>query len=312
MNKFKISVIIPAFNEAETIGTLVETIHQENPSYQIIVIDDGSKDDTARIAEEAGATVFSHPYNIGNGAAVKKGIRVADGDILVFMDADGQHTPEEIEKLIEFFPEYDMVVGARTGRGQQASFGRSIGNNFYNKLASYVTKFEVEDLTSGFRAIKAEVAENLLYLLPNTYSYPTTSTLCVLRSGLSVKYVPIEIQKRSTGKSGISLFKDGIRFFMIITKICTLFSPLRVFLPISALTFLLGLLNYIHTFILGGRFTNMSMLLFSTSVIIFMLGLISEQITMMRMEKNEGALIEFISRKNETANAKDNQENQLR
>jgi glycosyltransferase involved in cell wall biosynthesis len=221
---------------------------------------------------------------MGNGAAVKTGIRKAGGDIIVFLDGDGQHRPEDIGRMLELFPEYDMVVGQRK-RGGQASFNRAIGNQVYNWLATYVTKFSVKDLTSGFRAIKADIAKSYIYMLPNTYSYPTTITLGVLRDGHSVKYLPIETQKRKSGKSSISLFKDGVRFLMIIIRICTLYSPLRVFLPVSILMILLGCVRYFYSFITEGRFTNMSALLFTAAVTIFMMGLISEQICQMRFER---------------------------
>lgn len=284
MNNLKVSIIIPALNEASTIGGLVGTIKTLYPDYEVIVINDGSGDRTAAVAKESGATVYSHPYNIGNGAAVKSGIKAARGDVLVFMDGDNQHEPEDIAKLLEHLPAYDMVVGARS-IGSHASWSRSIGNKLYNWLASYVAKFQIKDLTSGFRAVKADIARNFLYLLPNTYSYPTTLTLGVLRNGGSVKYVPIKMSKRKTGKSNISLVRDGVRFFMIITRISTLYSPMRVFLPVSFLMFLLGIINYIYTFITEGRFTNMSALLFVTAILIFMMSLISEQICQMRFER---------------------------
>ena len=287
MNNNKISVIIPAYNEASTIGGIVFKIKELHPDVEIIVVNDGSIDDTAAIAKDAGAHVHSHPYNIGNGAAIKSGIRIAGGDILVFMDGDNQHNPEDIAKLLRYIPDYDMVVGSRSN-GDQASLGRTFGNTAYNWLASYVAKFPIYDLTSGFRAIKADIARNFLYLLPNTYSYPSTLTLCVLRSGRSVKYMPINVLRRTTGKSEINPFKDGVRFLMIIIKICTLYSPLRVFLPVSFGLFVLGLSYYLFTYVSSGRFSNMSLLLFTTSIIIFMMGLVSEQICQMRFDRSEG------------------------
>jgi glycosyltransferase involved in cell wall biosynthesis len=286
MPNFKVSVILPAYNEAETIGDLISKIKDLYPDFEVVVINDGSGDNTGDVAENAGANVYSHPYNIGNGAAIKSGIRVASGDVLVFMDSDGQHDPADIAGLLKHMPDYDMVVGARSLK-DQASFGRAIGNKVYNWLASYVAKFYIQDLTSGFRAIKSIIARSFLYLLPNTYSYPTTLTLSFLRSGWSVKYIPIKTRARSAGKSSIRLIRDGVRFFMIITKICTLYSPLRIFLPVSFVLFLIGLLNYIYTLLTQGRFTNMSALLFTTSIIIFMMGLISEQICQMRYERRE-------------------------
>ena len=287
MSKKNVSVIIPAFNEAENLGGVLRRIAELYPDFEIIVVNDGSTDETASVARDSGAIVYSHPYNIGNGAAIKSGIRIASGDILVLMDGDGQHLPEDIAALVAPFPDYDMVVGER-GKGHHASWSRALGNRIFNRFASYVAKFQVMDLTSGFRAIKADLARNLVYLLPNTYSYPTTMTLGVLRSGKSVRYVAIHAEARKKGKSNIKLGRDGIRFFMIILKICALYSPLRIFLPVSAVLLFTGLFYYLYTYIASGRFTNMSALLFTTSIIVFMMGLVSEQICQMRFEGSEG------------------------
>lgn len=286
----RISIIIPAYNEAGSIGGLVTELRSLLPEAEIIVVNDGSSDDTAAVAAGAGARVQSHPYNIGNGAAVKTGIRTASGDLLVLMDGDGQHDPREILTMLSYFPDYDMVVGRR-GKGGQASLGRALGNRVFNLMASYVAKFRVEDLTSGFRIVKADIARRFLSLLPNTYSYPTTMTLSVLRSGNSLKYVPIETRRREKGTSQIKFIRDGIRFFMIIIRICTLYSPLRIFLPVSAALFCVGAVYYLYTYLMAGRFTNMSALLFSTSIIIFMMGLVSEQVCQMRYERHETAAI---------------------
>ena len=286
MSETTVSIIIPAYNEGEIIADIVKQIRTLYPDFEVIVINDGSTDDTAAEAQKAGAGVYSHPDNIGNGAAVKTGIRVASGKILVFMDGDGQHDPADISNLLKYMPEFEMVVGART-RGSQASFGRALGNRVYNWLGSYVSKFHIQDLTSGFRAVKADIAKSFIHLLPNTYSYPTTLTLGLLRSGWSLKYIPIKIQGRRKGRSNINIFKDGVRFFMIITKICTLYSPMRVFLPVSFCMFGLGMIRYIYTYITMGSFTNMSALLFVSSIIIFMMSLISEQICQMRYERRE-------------------------
>jgi len=281
-----VSVIIPAFNEEHTIGNIIKKIRDLNSDYQIIVVNDGSNDNTAYLAKQAGAQVYSHPYNIGNGAAVKTGIRLAQGQYLVLMDGDGQHDPQDIEAMLECLSEFDMIVGERTLKGH-ASWLRAFGNSLYNKLASYVAKFKIKDLTSGFRAIKTDIAREFLYLLPNTYSYPTTLTLGILRTGRSVKYIPASVGPRKKGKSNIHILKDGFNFIMVIIKICTLYSPLRIFLPASFIMFMLGLSYYGYTFFTQGRFTNMSMLLFTTSILIFMLGLISEQICQMRFDKTQ-------------------------
>jgi len=277
--------VIPAFNEETVIGKTVSRIRELHPDFEVIVVDDGSTDQTARVAEGAGAQVIRHPYNIGNGAAVKTGIRRASGNLVVIMDGDGQHDPADISRLLAETEKYDMVVGARSSKSQ-ASFGRRIANYIYNKLASYVGKFSIKDLTSGFRVFHRETVLNYLYLFPNTFSYPTTSTLAYLRSGLTIQYVPITSAKR-IGKSKIKPFRDGSRFLLIIIRIATLFSPLRVFLPLSMLFFTVGITNYIYTYVKIHRFTNMSALLLSVSIMIFLLGLISEQITQMRYDRVE-------------------------
>lgn len=286
MKKSEASIIIPAYNEEKNIAGIIHRLKSLYPEFEILVVNDGSADRTAQVAKEAGALVYSHPHNIGNGAAIKTGIRKAKGDILVFMDGDGQHNPEDITEFLKYFPDYDMVVGARHS-SDQATPVRALGNRIYNRLASYVAKFAVQDLTSGFRAIKADIARQFLYLLPNTYSYPTTLTLCVLRNGRSLKYVPIRAHMRKSGKSRINTFRDGVRFFMIIVKICTLYSPFRIFLPVSFATFMIGLMYYLYTFITIRRFTNMSALLFTTAVIIFMMGLVSEQICNLHFQRTE-------------------------
>jgi glycosyltransferase involved in cell wall biosynthesis len=287
MNKSDVSIIIPAYNESATISTIISKIKNLYPQFEIIVINDGSTDNTAEMARNAGAIVYSHPYNIGNGAAIKSGIRIASGDVLVLMDGDGQHNPEDIGRMLEFFPDYDMVVGARA-KGNQVSIFRGIGNRILNSLAGYVAKFRIQDLTSGFRAVKADIAHNLMFLLPNTYSYPTTITLGVLRGGRSLKYIPIDVAIRKNGVSNIKIVHDGVRFFMMILKICALYSPFRIFLPLSVWIFFMGFTNYIFSYFTSGRFTNMSLLLFTTSVIVFLMGLISEQITQLRFERSEG------------------------
>ena len=280
-----VSIVIPAYNEEAVIGQTVARIHSLYPDFETIVVDDGSTDNTAHKAREAGAKVFQHPYNIGNGAAVKTGIRKASGDLVVLMDGDGQHDPADIARLLEESDHYDLVVGARSSNSQ-ASLGRRVANWFYNCLASYVAKFPIKDLTSGFRVFHRDTVLKYLYLFPNTFSYPTTSTLTYLRSGFTVKYIPIRQHKR-VGKSKIKLMEDGARFILIILRIATLFSPLRIFLPVSIFFLLTGLGYYMYTFLTSNRFTNMSALLLSVGVMVFLLGLISEQITQMRYDRVE-------------------------
>jgi glycosyltransferase involved in cell wall biosynthesis len=280
----EISIIIPVFNEAGKLQELLSHIRALRlPNSEIIVIDDGSTDGSADAAMTGGANVIRHPYNVGNGAAIKTGIRAARGRFLVLMDGDGQHRPEDIPKLIAESRNYHMVVGARA-KGSKRRLHRYAANVVYNLLASYVTRFKVKDLTSGFRVLSRLDAIRFIDLLPNTFSYPTTLTLAFLRSGLTIKYVPIQTLYRA-GQSKISLVTDGVRFLLIITKIATLFSPFRVFLPVSLFFFFAGIANYTYTFITQHRFTNMSVFLLTTAVIIFMLGLISEQIALLRMER---------------------------
>jgi len=280
----EISIVIPVFNEAPSLAKLLGEIRSLGlPRAEIIVVDDGSSDGSAEAALQSGASVIRHPYNIGNGAAVKSGIRAARGRLIVLMDGDGQHKPEDILKLLAEASKYHMVVGARA-KGSKLRFHRYAANQLYNWLASYVTRFKIQDLTSGFRVLSRRDAWRFIDLLPNTFSYPTTLTLAFLRSGLTVKYVPIQTLYRA-GQSKISLVTDGIRFLLIITKIATLFSPFRVFLPVSVFFFLAGMANYLYTYVTQGRFTNMSVFMFTTAVIIFMLGLVSEQIALLRMER---------------------------
>ena len=281
----KLSVVIPVYNEAQIVGTFIEAVLKKIPDAEIIVVNDGSDDNTADVAAQSGAKVISHPYNIGNGAAVKTGIRNAVGDKILLMDGDGQHNPDDIPALLEASNNYDMAVGARSPESH-ANLLRRFANFIYNILATYITGIRVKDLTSGFRVINRMTASKYLYLLPNTFSYPTTITLAYLRSGRSVHYVPINAVKR-TGKSKIKPLKDGSRFLIIMIKIATLYSPLSIFIPTSIIFFILGLTNYAYTYLSVHRFTNMSALFLVTSIIIFMMGLISEQITQTRYDRIE-------------------------
>jgi glycosyltransferase involved in cell wall biosynthesis len=274
-----LSVVIPAKNEAAGLSQLLPGLCQLLPNAEIIVVDDGSDDDTLDVCRELPVRVISHPYPKGNGAAVKSGARAANGDILIFMDADGQHKTEDIPLLLEKFAEgYDMVVGARTS-GSQASAHRAIANDLFSRFASWMVQQPVEDLTSGFRVVKANKFRKFLYLLPNGFSYPTTITMSFFRAGFSVAYVPIHTPRRSTGKSHIRPIRDGVRFMMIIIKVGTLFSPQKLFIPISAGFFWIGLCYYLYTYLTAGRFTNMSALLFISAIFTFLIGIVSEQIS---------------------------------
>ncbi len=279
-----VSIVIPAKDEAGGLASFLPELIDAHPGSEIIVVDDGSTDETVNVCKDNKVKTISHPYSMGNGAAIKTGARAATKDIIVFMDADGQHDPQDIKLLlVEINNGYDLVVGARDKKSQ-ASAGRSIANRLYNKLASWMVGHPVKDLTSGFRAVKREKFLEFIHLLPNGFSYPTTSTMAFFRAGYSVNYIPITAHKR-IGISHINLLRDGIRFLLIIFKIGTLFSPLKLFVPISAALFFTGIGYYLYTFITAGRFTNMSATILSASLIIFLIGLVSEQITQLVYKK---------------------------
>jgi len=275
----KLSIVIPAKNESSGLSVVLPEIRGLYPDAEIILVNDGSEDNTESIALSVpGVVCVSHAVSIGNGGAIKSGARAASGDVIVFMDADGQHKPEDIERLLAKMKEgYDLVVGARD-RSSQASVIRSVGNAFYNSLASWMTGFKILDLTSGFRAVRRDKFLSILYLLPNKFSYPTTSTMAFFRSGYFVGYVPIIAMQRD-GKSHIKLLRDGLRFMIIILKIGALFSPMRLFLPISAVLFYTATCYYIYTYLSLGRFTNMGAVLYLSSLIVFLMGIISEQVS---------------------------------
>jgi glycosyltransferase involved in cell wall biosynthesis len=280
-----LSIVLPAKNEAEGLRRTLPALRQQVPDAQIIVVDDGSTDETAAVAAEHGATVLVAPYSMGNGAAIKRGARAASGEVIVFMDADGQHDPACIPRLLARLEQgYDMVVGARNWSGQ-AGVSRGAANAFYNWLATRMTGSQVKDLTSGFRAVRADKFREFLHLLPNGFSYPTTSTMAFFRSAYAVAYEPIPVAKR-IGKSHLRPLRDGVRFLLIIFKIATLYSPLKLFAPVAGAFFALGLGYYAFTFIIQHRFTNMSALLFSAAVIIFLIGLVSEQITALNYRRD--------------------------
>ena len=276
-----VSIVIPAKNEEAGLASFLPKLREFYPDTEIIVVDDGSTDGTVEVCEEAGVKVVSHPYSKGNGAAVKTGARAASGDHIVFMDGDGQHDPADIQRLLDMISEgYDLVVGARSGLSSQASIARWSANGFYNRIASWMVNRKIDDLTSGFRCVNRKKFLSFLYLLPNGFSYPTTSTMAFFRAGYSVGFVPITVGPR-LGTSHINVLRDGVRFFLIIFKIGTLYSPLKVYFPTAVLISGLGVINYLSGTLLTGnwRFTNMSTLLILTGVTIFLLGLLSEQLT---------------------------------
>lgn len=286
-----VTVLIPAKNEAATLPSLIERLKTSLPDARVLIVDDGSTDATASVSKKCGAEVISVPYSLGNGGAVKTGVRNVRSELLVLMDADGQHAPEDIPKLLTRLDEgFDMVVGSRT-RDSQAGFGRATANGFYNRLAGWMVGREIPDLTSGFRAARTSKFREFLHLLPNGFSYPTTITMAFFRAGYSVAYLPITAAQRSAAKgstsSHISPIKDGVRFLLIIFRVGTLYSPLKIFFPISVSFFAMGIGYYLYTYFVLHRFTNMGALLFITSILVFLIGLVSEQITNLLYSRGE-------------------------
>jgi glycosyltransferase involved in cell wall biosynthesis len=279
------SIIVPALNEAEAIGDLVRALRAGAPWHEVIVVDDGSSDGTGERAREAGAIVVRHPYNKGNGAAVKSGIRRATGDAVLIVDGDGQHRPADAVRLVSRLDEYELVVGARSA-ATQATTSRRLGNALLNRLATYLTDRDIPDLTSGFRAARRECMLEFLHLLPNGFSTPTTTTLAFIKAGYSVAFEPIDAEQRQ-GKSKIKLARDGAKFFLILLKIITIFSPLKIFVPVSVVTFLLGFGYAIWTAVRQSHVTNSSVLLILLAVVIFLVGLVSEQISALRFERRQ-------------------------
>ncbi len=276
------SIVIPAYNEEAVIGAVVSGLRAEAPWHQILVVDDGSSDGTGDAARAAGADVVRHPYNKGNGAAVKTGIRAATGEFVLIVDADGQHQPRDARRLVAPLGEYDLVVGARARR-TQASGTRSIGNAALNRLASYLTGRPIPDLTSGFRAARRDCLREFLHLLPNGFSTPTTTTLAFLKAGYNVAFEPIEARPR-VGTSKIRLARDGVKFFLILLRVITIFSPFRIFLPISLAAFALGIGYGGWTAYTQHKIPNGSVLLLMFAVVVFLVGLVSEQISALRTE----------------------------
>ena len=277
-----VSVVVPAFNEADAIAAVVSGLRAAGPWHEVVVVDDGSRDATAEYAAAAGARVIRHPYNKGNGAAVKSGIRGATGEYVLILDGDGQHRPEDALRIVSRLGEYDLVIGARSP-ATQATHARRFGNGALNSLASYLTGREIPDLTSGFRAARREHLCEFLHLLPNGFSTPTTTTLAFIKAGYNVAFEPVEARVR-VGQSKIRFAQDGAKFLMIILKIVTLFSPLRVFLPVSLAAFVVGAAYGVVTVVTQSKIPNGAVLLIMFAVIVFLVGLVSEQIAALRFE----------------------------
>jgi glycosyltransferase involved in cell wall biosynthesis len=278
-----VSIVIPALDEEDAIAEVVTHLRAAASWREVLVIDDGSTDATAERAAAAGARVISHPYRKGNGAAVKTAIRSATGEFILIMDADGQHQPADARRLTDRLGEYDLVIGARSA-ATQATATRRGGNAILNWLAGYLTGRPIPDLTSGFRGVRREYVYDFLHLLPNGFSTPTTTTLAFVRAGYNVAFEPIEARTR-IGHSKLRVARDGAKFFLILLKVITIFSPLRVFVPLSAFTFAVGAAYGIWNYFAAGRIPNGAVLLLLFAVIVFLVGLVSEQISSLRFER---------------------------
>jgi glycosyltransferase involved in cell wall biosynthesis len=289
---FSVSIVIPAFNEGEAIGDVIARTRAVCPQAELVVVDDFSADDTAARAEAAGARVIRRPYNLGNGAGVKTGIRAATGDVVVIMDGDGQHDPADLPRLLDLIGPYDMVIGSRDRAGQQNTM-RWLGNALLNKLGTYLVGIEMRDLTSGYRAMRRHVILDLLHLLPNQFSWPTTSALAFAKAGYHVRFEPVTMRRRETGRSTQKLLPNGVRFLLIVLRIATLFSPLRIFFPIFLLLEALSVAAYFWSVLRGGPWLHLpasTVMFFLGGIVLFFFGLVSEQIASLRFRSPESWL----------------------
>ena len=275
-----VSVVIPALDEAAGIGDVVTGLRALAAWHEVLVVDDGSTDATGDLARAAGARVLRHPYRKGNGAAVKTGIRAASAEFVLIMDADGQHAPGDACRIVSPLGEYDLVVGARSA-STHASLRRRAGNALLNLTAAYLTGRPIPDLTSGFRAARRECLREFLHLLPNGFSTPTTTTLAFIRAGYSVAFEPVDARAR-VGRSKIRLTSDGPGFLLIILKIVTVFSPLRIFVPASLVSCAIGAAYGVWNVAVSGRIPNGAVLLILFGVLIFLVGLVSDQVSSLR------------------------------
>jgi len=274
------TIIIPAYNEEEGIRSVINGLKSMPDKYEILVVDDGSTDNTFKIASETGVRVIRQPYNKGYGAALKTGIRNAKSNLVLFMDADGQHQTSDIKEIMRYTGNYDMVVGARTKR-TKISFLRKPGKKILAIIANYLAGMKIPDLNSGFRVIKKDVVMEFMHILPNSFSFTTTITLGCIMAGYSIKYVPINMLER-VGTSKINPFRDGSRFILLMIRTIMLFNPLKIFLPISVIIFLLGISDLTYELIYYFNVSSLSILLFLSSLIVFFIGIMADQISMMR------------------------------
>jgi glycosyltransferase involved in cell wall biosynthesis len=287
---FTTSVVIPAYNEGPRVGAIVRAIRERLPQAEIIVVDDASGDDTSAQAAAAGARVITRPHNVGNGAGVKTGVRAASGEVVVVMDADGQHDPDDLPRLLDHVGRYDMVVATRLDRESQENAVRWLGNGAVNAFGSYLVGMPMLDLTSGYRAFKREVLLEFLHLLPNSFGWPNTSAMALAKAGYHIRFEPVAMRRRQGGRSTQKLFKNGIRNLLIMLRMVSLFAPLRVYFPVALAMFALSLLAYVASVAVNGvwlKIPNATAALFVGGIVVFMFGLLAEQIAGLRFQRRD-------------------------
>lgn len=279
-----ISIIIPAYNEEKSIESLIKNVKTLDIDKEIIVVNDGSTDDTEKIIKNiSDIKTILHPYNKGNGAAVKTGILASSNENIIIIDADGQHNPEDVVKLIEELDNYDLVVGARTIDSDTEGI-RDLGNYIFKKLGSYLTGIKIPDMTSGFRAFKKQHILRFFNLYPNGFSFPTTSTMCFLTTGLNVKFISIKSKKRAKGSiSKIKPLRDGFKFILIILRIIML-NPLKIFLTAGGFFFFVGILWSFKTILNTGGFSAGGLLFLISGINLIFFGFIFDQIVALRKD----------------------------
>jgi glycosyltransferase involved in cell wall biosynthesis len=285
MKQSNISIIIPAFNEEEVIGSVVQSIHSAFPDSEIIVVNDGSTDNTAAELSKSGVIILNHDLNRGYGASLKTGARAARRDYVLFCDGDGQHSVEDVRRLMNECDGYDLVVGARKSDSHRP-FLRRPGKFVMRKYSEFLAGTKIPDLNSGLRIFKRDTLMRYLHLMPDGFSFSTTSTFTMIKSNRKYKYIPITVQKR-IGKSSVRQLKHGPQALMLMLRLAVLFEPLKLFLWIAGILFILSLASLAIDMCSAGGFSDTTVILSIATIIIFMSGLLCDQVSAMRREKHE-------------------------
>lgn len=286
MSAARLSIIIPAYNEAEAIGpTLRKLSGMTFPiEHEIIIVDDGSTDDTYKVCSEFPVILLKHSVNKGYGAALKTGIRKSSGDRIIILDSDGQHDPDEISKFIDLLEEYDMVIGERSAESFQVA-NRKLGKRIIRKVGEYLVEQKLPDFNSGFRAFRKDLILELLHMMPNGFSFSTTSTLAFLKEGYNIATLPINVKERVGRKSNVKFFKDGSKTMLLLFRIIMLFNPLKVFFPASIAISFFGLAFGVYGYIEFDKFSNTGVLMITLGMFLFFIGLLADQISILNRKK---------------------------